>query len=1303
MTNVSVEDTLPTDGFGNPQVQLLSTNCFSTNPLAPVPACTGGAASEPVPGLLIWTFPGNSCNPSADTILTMQVEVRLNDNLDDQTLVCNHVKVEDDQGDVSVVTGEGVPCVRVDSAALHCSKRAFDALGRELPEGSTVQPGTLVSYAVDVWNAGDRDANAVIVSDLVPSGESYQSGSGQPHGYPDDCTVCSQYNSPEGILQWQYAHLQHALLGVTPPPTKHFEFDAQVAQASLPGSELFNLVTVSDAAGHFAMCTHRLVVAGGGPCDTDRDCLRTGGGVCLNGRCTSSSSGCAGSTFAPPRTVFSGENPTVGLAAGSFAGDSRPDLAVALNDPSNIEGPGSVAILRNDGNAASFSPVVVPVPGPPFGLATGDFDASGTTDIVTANRNDNSVSVLLNDGSGGVTSYAYPAGNFPMRVTAGDFDSDGKPDIAALNTSDDTVTVFFNDGNGSFATRTFPAISAARVIAAADYDGDGRLDIVMAGGDEGNRHFGFLINQQQRSSMQLLTFPFLSELGSIQDIAVGDLNGDGRLDVALAQPFSVSVILLTGNYSYTLLAPIMLPDYSGDPPPPTNATGITTGDFDGDGDLDLAVASRFGNNVFILSNDGNGNFADVIDFPGGEHPSKIVSGDFNGDGWPDLATSNEYSVSLLLNGCGDVPPPPPTITPTPGLTSDGCLTTTKAVTQCESACGACSSLTSPAPGATLTYKIEVHNGNAQQNCGVAPQLTVTDPLPPGETYVACEPAQSCGYDGTDVRFSLGDLQLGATVQMTVTTRIKDDVANGTILENRATAEAQNQQVSQGLAQVTVQRPVLSLSQVGSPNPVQPGGSVVYAFYLSNMGANCASGVTIQDILPSNAQFVQGSESLEGSCSASGFQFLPNGEGFVVSPPFDLPAGGSCTGQFQVLVPQQTQLGQAVTNRQRAIDLPGDVVLATTSVLVNTSLLQLSNELTNCELPSGAQCDNINAPAGSLLTYHITATAGPYLATGVVVTDALPSAELVSDVSTTCPSYSQVGGVLQCRLGSIAPGASASFDVVVRLAENVVPGTIISNLVTATDDALDQLGAANTVTSGAPIIVGSGDAPFVPPNLKNARCEAKVTTEAAALLRCATNCQVKLARATAEGQPFDFAACLDGQNGRALRCRARFDRATAKLVDSCPPCLDGTAQASLADQILEFVKTSGGRNYCAGSISLAPDSEGFVPADSRTASCEHAAARSAAQMSRCVAHCDIKQATAAVRGVSFDRLTCTESENSRPASCRHRFDQRSASLATRRGCPDCLNLESLNESAEAMNQFMSTLQRQIYCAGATPLP
>ena len=136
-------------------------------------------------------------------------------------------------------------------------------------------------------------------------------------------------------------------------------------------------------------------------------------------------------------------------------------------------------------------------------------------------------------------------------------------------------------------------------------------------------------------------------------IATGDINGDGIPDLAVANVGSNSVTILLGKGDGTFTPTAVSPATGSDP------SAIVVADFNGDGKPDLAVANEYSNSLTILLGNGDGTFAASASPATGSEPGSIAAGDFNGDGIPDLAVVNEFgnTVSILLgNGDGTFTP-----------------------------------------------------------------------------------------------------------------------------------------------------------------------------------------------------------------------------------------------------------------------------------------------------------------------------------------------------------------------------------------------------------------------------------------------------------------------------------------------------------------------------------------------------------------------------------------------------------------------------------------------------------------------
>lgn len=446
--------------------------------------------------------------------------------------------------------------------------------------------------------------------------------------------------------------------------------------------------------------------------------------------------------FAPPVHYETGGSSLLAIVSGDLNDDATVDLAVA-----SFKGV-SVLLNQTDG---SFLPAVV-YDGVPSSLALADIEGDGDLDLVSVLPGNGSVSALLNEGEGTfsnttglaviwqsdfatvgdidgngavdiavtseldqrlvrmfggqsgrlrLASRTHPMGNRPHGAVLADLDEDGFVDLLCPTGHGRTISMLLGDSTGLPRVQrhhTVTESSRLHSIDVADFDGDGDLDLVTAD-TEANRvrvllsaAQGALAEDEQLFSEERA---FVSDWGPFM-VRAGDLDGDGHIDIASANPASNSVSLLfnagdamfeeridLGVGSHPLALTVQ--DLDGDLdldlavtngnsaslsilanlgnrvfaepvdlPVPVNPRFAVAADFDGDGDIDLATANGFSDDVTVFPNRGDGTFESRLSSPIGHSPYSLIVADLDEDGIPDLATANEEdgSVAVLL-GRGD--------------------------------------------------------------------------------------------------------------------------------------------------------------------------------------------------------------------------------------------------------------------------------------------------------------------------------------------------------------------------------------------------------------------------------------------------------------------------------------------------------------------------------------------------------------------------------------------------------------------------------------------------------------------------
>jgi hypothetical protein len=287
----------------------------------------------------------------------------------------------------------------------------------------------------------------------------------------------------------------------------------------------------------------------------------------------------------------------------------------------------------------------------PTAIEVADLNGDGKLDVVTANFGDGTIQWFAGHGDGTFSPAAtIPVGNGPDSIAIADLNGDGHPDIVVANSgaapfdtatpNGNTLSILFGNGDGTFQPRVdIPTPALPQDVAVADMNGDGHPDLLTANRTDNS------ISEWLNNGDGTFTFDPAGHVPMVfrpSALAVGDVNLDGKPDIAVANNGSnrVTVLLGNGDGSFQTGVNYVTPQYPRD---------IAIADVTGDGLPDI-VTANFTSTVSYLVGKGNGVFGPLAAFGAGNAPFALAVHDMNGDGRPDVvvAVQNDNTVNVLL-------------------------------------------------------------------------------------------------------------------------------------------------------------------------------------------------------------------------------------------------------------------------------------------------------------------------------------------------------------------------------------------------------------------------------------------------------------------------------------------------------------------------------------------------------------------------------------------------------------------------------------------------------------------------------
>ena len=372
--------------------------------------------------------------------------------------------------------------------------------------------------------------------------------------------------------------------------------------------------------------------------------------------------------FYKPKVDFTTGAMPFSVAIGDVDGDGKPDMVIA-NSSSN-----TISIFRNTStsgsiSASSFAPKVDFVTGVnPTIVVIGDVDGDGKPDLVVPSRSSGNVSILRNTSTSGsinASSFAarvdFVTGVGALSAVIGDVDGDSKPDIVVANYNSGTTSLLRNTSTtgsinaSSFATKVdFATGNSSSIVALGDVDGDSKPDLAVTNFE--SDIVSVLRNTSTSGSINASSFDTKVDFTTGANpyfVVIRDIDGDGKSELVVTNASSVSVSVFRntstlGSISASSFAAKI--DFTVGFHPVT----VAIGDLDGDSKPDMVVANQLSDNISVLRNTsitGSINvssFADKTDFTTGNEPVSVATSDLNADGIPEIAATNINSNTISI-------------------------------------------------------------------------------------------------------------------------------------------------------------------------------------------------------------------------------------------------------------------------------------------------------------------------------------------------------------------------------------------------------------------------------------------------------------------------------------------------------------------------------------------------------------------------------------------------------------------------------------------------------------------------------
>jgi Bacterial Ig-like domain (group 3)/FG-GAP-like repeat len=524
-----------------------------------------------------------------------------------------------------------------------------------------------------------------------------------------------------------------------------------------------------------------------------------------------------------------------GIAIGDFNADGIADIAIANGD-------GTISILLGNGDG-TFQPqyTVAAIPASSAcaysdEIAAGDFNNDDQTDLAvlctakptgigTVNLNgvSGSIEILLNTGNGngvfGAPTEIPLEGTGPAEVLASHFGRDANLDLAVLYVGSRSVGILRGSGNGMFQTEvgyllgSQPNVNAGpdagvTALAIGDLNGDGYADLAVAAASGGNGVVSVLLGNGDGTFGTAANW-IIGKGSTPSATVIGDFNGDGKADVAVnVGAASQGISVLLGNGDGTFQTPALSSGQLLSGSAPGGLANLAEGDWNGSGKTGLALAAAGGNPDFVAYlGKGDSTFPSAAAFNAGppgqyEFGNAIAAADFNGDGYPDV---------VLAVASGNGPPYTPSVS---------------VLLNCAAKCS--------------SIALTSSTGNSAFNQPVTLTATVT----PGCAKVSTTPTGSVTFEDADAPggpATLGTATLSAGIATFAYSELS--IGNHFIVANYAGDNNFVQSTSASVTQV-VSMAQTTTSLTSSTDPSLPGSAVTFTATVTPATSGVPTGTVV---------------------------------------------------------------------------------------------------------------------------------------------------------------------------------------------------------------------------------------------------------------------------------------------------------------------------------------------------------------------------------------------------------------------------------------------------------------------------